>query len=393
MNNNKILISGAGIAGLCLAYWLKKYNFNPTIVEEAPALRRGGYMLDFWGSGFEVAEKMKIMEELKSHYYKIKELEFVDENGKHKAGFKIDNIRKVINYRHINILRSDLEKVIHSTIKNEVEIIFGNSIKSIREENYKVIVEFVNGEVEEYDLVVGADGQHSNVRNLIFGNESWFEHYLGYYTSSFTIDNYLNNSRMYQSYTTVDKQAALYSIADNKLAAFFVYRKNEKYSNHLDRKAQQSKLRETFFNAGWECNNILNKMPDAPDFYFDSVSQIEMESWFKNRIVLVGDACQCVTLLAGQGSSLAMTGAYVLAGELKNYKGEYFTAFNNYQRIMQPEIKLKQEMAKKFASSFVPNSSFQLWIRNVFTNLMDFSFISKEFVKKFMLDSLELKEY
>jgi 2-polyprenyl-6-methoxyphenol hydroxylase-like FAD-dependent oxidoreductase len=196
------------------------------------------------------------------------------------------------------------------------------------------------------------------------------------------------------SFTIPNKQAALYRLRNNRLATFFIFRHPEilRYA-HNDTEAQKEILRKKFNNEAWECPVLMDKMDTAPDFYFDSVSQIVMDGFSRGRVTLVGDAGYCPSLLSGQGSALAMAGAYVLAGELKAADGDYHTAFKKYEEIFRPFIELKQNTAKKFADSFVPETGFGLWLRNQITRLMFLPFVSRWFWSGLLTDELSLKEY
>lgn len=393
MDNKNILISGAGIAGTTLAYWLKKYGFNPTIVEASPKLREGGYGIDFWGAGFEVAEKMNIVPDLESADIGISELLFVDENNKRKGTLNYRQIKKLMKGRAITLLRSDLAKIIYKHLDRDIGIIFGDTVTQIEQHENEVSVTFKSGLTRNFDLVVGADGLHSNVRNLVFGSEAQFEKYYGYYTASFTFENSENTGKSFLTYNIPYKQAAIYSAAKNK-SAFFIFASLKKLSyHHHDIEAQKQILRNEFEHAGWKCADLLAKMDTSFDFYFDTVSQIQMSNWSKDRVTLVGDACDCPSLLSGQGSTLAMVGAYILAGELKEANGNYKTAYAQYQGIFKPFIDTKQKIAQRFSKSLVPKSRLGIWMRNAFMNLMFLPFLSKMFIKQFMNDKLKLKEY
>jgi 2-polyprenyl-6-methoxyphenol hydroxylase-like FAD-dependent oxidoreductase len=393
MDNRNILISGAGIAGTALAYWLERFGFTPTIVETSLKLREGGYGIDFWGAGFEVAEKMNIVPDLKQADMGISELLFVDENNVRKGTLNYRKIKKLMKGRAITLLRSDLAKIIYQHLDKNIEIIFGDTIAQIEQYDHEVSVTFKSGKVRHFDLVVGADGLHSNVRNLVFGDEAKFEKYYGYYTASFTFENPEDTGKAFLTYNVPNKQAAIYSSNKSK-SAFFIFTSPKKLLyNHHDIEAQKQILRNEFENAGWECAGLISKMDTAPDFYFDTVSQIQMNNWSKDRVTLVGDACDCPSLLSGQGSTLAMVGAYILAGELKEADGNYKTAYAQYQSIFKPFIDSKQKIAQNFSRSLVPKSGMGIWMRNMFMNLMFLPFLSKWFIKQFMNDKLKLKEY
>lgn len=394
MNNKNILISGAGIAGLTLAYWLKKFGFNPTVVEVSPKLREGGYAIDFWGAGFDVAEKMKIVPDLEKADLNISEVAFVDEKNKRKGGMNYRQLKKMMNYRAFTLLRSDLSRVIYNHLDKDMDIIFGDVIRKIEQNDEGVNVTFSSGNIRSFDLVSGADGLHSNVRNLAFGDEMKFEKYYGYYTASFTIKDGVSNGSSFLTYNVPYKQAAVYGINENKAATFFIFTSPSKLSyNHHDIEKQKDILRSEFKNVGWKCAQLLSKIDTAPDFYFDVVSQIQMSHWSKDRVTLVGDACDCPSLLSGQGSTLAMVGAYILAGELKEANGNYKTAFEQYENIFKPFIERKQKIAQNFAKSLVPKSKFGIWLRNTVTNLMFLPFVAQLFVKQFMDHQLKLKAY
>jgi 2-polyprenyl-6-methoxyphenol hydroxylase-like FAD-dependent oxidoreductase len=394
MDNMNILISGAGIAGVSLAFWLKKFGFNPTIIEISPTLRQGGYAIDFMGAGYDVAEKMGILPALEKADMNISKLAFVDENNKENGSMNYQKIKELMNNRALTLLRSDLAAVIYNSLEKDIEIIFGDTINRIEQDEKKAIVTFRSGVTRSFDLLVGADGLHSNVRDLIFGNETQFEKYYGYYTSSFTIDNFSYKGRAFSMYNVPHKQVAIYSYSENKTGAFFVFSSPEKliYEHH-DIEKQKQILKTEFMNIGWKCSELLSKIDATTDFYFDSISQIRMKNWSKGRITLVGDACDCPSLLSGKGSTLAIVGAYILAGELKQANGNYKTAFEHYENIFKPFIEKKQKAAQVFAKSFIPKSDFGIWLRNKAFQLMSIPLFSKLVLNQFKDKGLSLKEY
>lgn len=393
MNNTNILISGAGIAGTTLAFWLQKFGFNPTIIEISPKLREGGYAIDFMGAGYDVAEKMGIANELKKVDIDFSKLKLVDKDNNDKGSMNYQKIKNFLNGRALTLLRSGLANTIFSSLDKGIEVIFGNTIGQIEQNEKEVVVHFKNGNSRKFDLVIGADGLHSVVRKLVFGNENQFEKYLGFYTSSYTMNGFSIGNNAFSMYNFPCRQVAIYS-NNNQTTTFFIFCSTEKldYAHHdIDR--QKQLLRQEFENGGWKCPQLLSALDTTTDFYFDSVSQIKMDSWSKGRISLVGDACGCPSLLSGKGSTLAMVGAYILAGELKQANGNYQQAFEQYENLFKPFMEKKQKSARAFAKSFVPKSYFGIWLRNLAFKLMSVSAFSKLFLNQFKDKGLTLKNY
>jgi len=395
MKNRKILISGAGIAGPCLAYWLLQYGFEPVLVERAPALRTGGYIIDFWGLGFEVAEKMGLVPALRHEGYAIDEVRIVDGRGRKTGGFSASALQTVIGDRYLSILRSDLAKLIYESLEGKVRALFDETVTAIEQDPDGASVSFRHAPAERFDLVIGAGGLHSPVRNLAFGPEERFERYLGYYTASFSVEGYpLRDPHAYVSYAAPGRQVSRYSLRGDRTVFFFVFAKDAGLPlGPRAAAAQKDALREVFGRDEWECPAILRALDDAEDLYFDAVSQICMDSWVQHRVALIGDACCAPSLLAGQGSALAMAAAYILAGELKKADGDHRTAFRAYEQMLQPLMARKQKAARSFAGSFAPRTSFGISFRNQITRIMTRPFVAKLFMGALLNDSLTLPAY
>lgn len=394
-----ILISGAGIAGPTLAYWLLEYGNKPTIVERAPRLRTGGYVIDFWGAGFEVAERMGLVEEIKNLGYQIEEVKIVNAKGKRVAAFPAAAFSRLTQGRYTSLQRGDLASALFRSIEGTAETIFDDCIRSLAQSSDKVHVTFESGRTRDFDLVVGADGLHSQVRRLLFGPEQKFEKYLGYKAAAFQAPGYQPRDELtYVMYTQVGQQVGRFAMRGNNTMFLFTFADHSVdggEQNDID--AQKALLRQRFATAGWECPQILKALDGAPDLYFDRVSQIKMDPreglWTRGRVTLIGDAAFCVSLLAGQGSALAMTAAYILAGELHRCGGNYAEAFARYQQLFAPFVTEKQKAALRFANSFAPRSRFSLFLRNRVVNLMRIPWVAEMAMGSSLADKIVLPDY
>lgn len=368
MKNKNILISGAGIAGPTLAYWLKRFGFNPTIVERAPTLRAGGQPIDVRGEAVQIAQDMGIWPRLQQEKTTLDEISFMDA---HHQVSKI-NLRTLRTFFKLDrswaeVRRGDLVRALYDVTKDDIEYRFGTSIRALQQDSEGVDVTFENGEQERFDLVIGADGLHSAVRSLAFGNEELFERYCGYYAGLFMIDNYLGlDESTLWFYSVPGKQTALRRLKNSEqLGVGFFFRQPTQLSyNRFDPEQQMRLIAEAYADAGWEIPTLLEKMQTSTDFYFDVVSQIRIEKWSQGRVVLIGDAAYCATLIAGEGSKLAMMGGYILAGELKAALGEHQSAFDNYERAFRPLVTFEQAKVKAGSNTLVPETARAIWIQN-----------------------------
>jgi 2-polyprenyl-6-methoxyphenol hydroxylase-like FAD-dependent oxidoreductase len=390
-----VLISGVGIAGPTLAYWLSVYGINPTLIERAAHLRTGGYALDFWGRGFDVAERMGILPDIRRDGYNIKELRLVNERGQRIGGFNVDVFRDATNGRYVSIPRGDLARNIYGTIEGRCETIFGDSITGIRQNGDGVDVTFQHSPPGRFDMVIGADGLHSEVRKLVFGNQGRFEKFLGYSVAAFEAIGYQpRDEDIYISYTSPGRQVGRLSLRNDRTLFLFIFADEPgNLSDPDDIKTSKEVLRSQFGKIGWECPQILDAMESCSEIYFDRVSQIRMDTWFRGRVGLVGDAAFCPSLLAGQGSALAMIGAYVLAGELGKATKSPEAAFRHYESFLHPFMLAKQKAAEKFASSFAPKTRWGLFLRNQVTKAFAIPFVPKLLMGPSLLDNVVLPDY
>jgi 2-polyprenyl-6-methoxyphenol hydroxylase-like FAD-dependent oxidoreductase len=394
MQDRSVLISGAGIAGPTVAYWLARLGYRPTLVEQSPHLRRNGYVIDFWGLGFDVADRMGLVPAIRRHGYDVEKLTFVDANGRRSAGFDTKVFRRLTDGRYVSIARADLAALIYEALDERCETIFGDTITRIDQNGEGVEVAFEHGPDRRFDFVIGADGLHSTVRRLVFGPQERFEKHLGYGVAAFEIEGYRpRDEGIYVSFSAPARQIARFALDGDRTLILFVFAANGRPDmDGLDLAGQKQLLLTTFADAGWECGQILKALQDCDDLYFDRVSQIRMDSWALGRVVLLGDAAFCPSLLAGQGSALAMTAGYVLAGELGRGGGPE-AAFARYESLLHSFLVQKQKAAEGFASSFVPRTRLGIFVRNQVTNALAVPFIARFIIGRGLLDDLELPDY
>ena len=387
-----MLISGAGIAGPTLAWWLLRNGFVPTVVEKAPAPRTGGYMIDFWGVGYEVAARMGLIPALERVGYRMEEVRIVDALGHRVAGFDAGAFRAATNGRYLSLLRSDLAQAIYSMIAGDVETIFGASVIALEGDADGVTVIFDAVQPRRFDLVVGAGGLHSVVRALTFGPEREFEKYLGYYTAAFTAAHYPHRDEgVYVSYTVPGRQIARYALRDDRSAFFLILAADQAFGDvSHDAQAQREALRRAFGGLGWETGEIMAALDTADDLYFDAVAQVRLPCWSRERVVLLGDAAYCPSLLAGQGSAFAMAGAYVLADELATADGDHRAAFGAYEQRFRPFVDAKQKAAKRFGGWFAPRTRGALRLRNLVARTIDIPWLGERLLARSLGDRFDL---
>ena len=395
MDGKTVLISGLGVAGPTLAYWLRAAGFLPILVEHSPALRSGGYVLDFWGLGYDIAERMGLGDELNRIGYHIREMRIVNERGKRVAGFGTSVFVELTDGRYVTIARSALSHLLVEKIKDSVEIIFGDEIRSLQEcENY-IEVEFERRGKRKFDLLVGADGLHSKVRRLVFGPQDHFEKRLGYMVAAFETTGYRpRDDGVYVMFSDPGRMVGRVTLRDDRTLFLFVFTVDGAASGSLPVLSEQKAILHARFGDNvWECPRILDALDRTDTLYFDRVSQIRMPSWSQGRVALVGDAAYCVSLVAGQGSALAMTGAYVLAGELAKTPGRHVEGFANYERVLRAFIEAKQRGAERFAGAFAPKTRYGLFLRNQVIRAAAIPGIARLAFGRDIIDTLRLPDY
>jgi 2-polyprenyl-6-methoxyphenol hydroxylase-like FAD-dependent oxidoreductase len=367
--DGKILISGAGIAGLTLAVLLKEQGYDPLVIERDQALRSEGYMMDFFGSGWDVAARMGLVPELRAVHYPIDLVQFVDASGAVWESVPIERIRRALSGNYVYLRRSDLERILYDrAIERGVTIRFGSQATALSDAGDTVNVTFDDGSEDAFDLAFGADGVHSRVRTLMLGEESAFARFLGGYVAAFHLDHHpFDIGRALKIYEETDRIAMFYPLDDARMAATYAFRHGE---TRIPPEQRIEFVRRELKGAGWISEQMLDLYREKEPIYFDSLTQIVMPHWCKGRVALLGDACGCLTLLAGQGSHMAMAGAYVIARELDRHGGDYRAAFAAYEAKLRPVVTAKQNEAAQFARYFIPSARSRPWLRRLFIRLM-----------------------
>ena len=361
MKNTRILISGAGIAGPALAFWLRRHGFEPTIIEKAPAVRTGGYAVDFRGSvHLGLLKQMGLLDSIRRQQTNMGDTLYVDARGRKRSSLPADFLSG-----DLEILRGDLGQILHDATSADATYIFDDHITALAQDEAGVEVSFASSPQQRFDLVVGADGLHSSVRTLAFDNADTAVKSFGYHIAIFTTANILNLDRRAVFYNEPGRSVGMYSARNNTEAkAVFSFATPGKSYGRLSRAEHETILHDAFSPMKWETSRILEAMPDAPDLYFDSISQVRLNTWSANRITLLGDAGYCPSPWSGAGTGLALVGAYILAGELKRAEGNHATAFSAYEARMRPYVARAQSMAEGAGDWVAPLERWKLHRRD-----------------------------
>ncbi|HEY2804997.1 MAG TPA: FAD-binding domain [Gemmatimonadales bacterium] len=394
MNDDRsVLISGAGVAGPALAWWLLRHGWSPTMVERAPRLRTQGYVIDFWGAGYDLAEKMGLLPQIESAGYRIRELRFVDALGRRVGGFDAEVFRRATLGRYISLSRTDLSAILFRAVEGRAETIFGDHIVGLAAGPDSVSASFARGPERQFRLVIGADGLHSAVRALAFGPESRYEVPLGYTVAAFECAGYQpREADTYVAFSAAGRQVARFTMRDDRTMFLFVIADDAGPAAGQGATAHIEYLRRHFGDMGWEVPAILAALERTGDVYFDRVSQIRMDHWSSGRVGLVGDAAYAPSLLAGQGSALAIIGAYVLAGELSR-GGQVPDALARYEVLLRPFMESKQRGANQFAKSFAPRTALGVRLRNLVSRAFNVPAVARLALGRSLLDKIPLPEY
>jgi 2-polyprenyl-6-methoxyphenol hydroxylase-like FAD-dependent oxidoreductase len=341
-----VLISGASIAGPALAFWLARHGFKPTLVERAPAPRPGGHAIDVRGAALEVLRGMGLLEAAQARRTGIKGVSVLDREGQETWRSEAMTFTSgAFDNDDVEILRDDLAALLLGRLGEDVEVIFGDSVAALAEDDDGVLVSFEQAPARRFDLVVGADGLHSRVRELAFGDEAGFLAPLGVALAVWTAPNFLGIEDWQLSYGEQPTNCLIYTARANaELRVCVGLEAGPAEERRGDLAGQKALVAERHAGAGWQVPRLLDAMHAAPDFYLGGVAQVRMEHWTKGRVALVGDAGYCPSPYTGQGTSLALVGAYVLAEALARAGGDHLAAFARYEARLRPYVEMNQAL-------------------------------------------------
>ncbi|MFI1916765.1 FAD-dependent monooxygenase [Nocardia sp. NPDC020380] len=352
----RILISGASIAGPVLAYWLTRHGFSVTVVERAPSLRKtGGHAVDLFRPAMDISEKMGVLPRVEERATGTSRMTLCPEGAKRPVRVDLSKIFNAASDRHAEVMRDDLSEIYYDATRDDVEYLFADSITDISPDGD---VRFESSPPRHFDLVIGADGLHSNVRRLVFGEESAFSNHIGAYLGVLTLPGTFGRDGELLIHVGVGRTAGMYWARHlDEARALFLFRSDHQLDyDHRDPTTQKSLLRTAFADFHPDVNHWLAELDRTPSFYFDSITQLRMTTWSKGRVTLVGDAGYCPGPAVGGSTTLAILGAYILAGELARANGDHTQAFPAYERAMAPHIQGSREVALSAANTLVPTS-------------------------------------
>jgi 2-polyprenyl-6-methoxyphenol hydroxylase-like FAD-dependent oxidoreductase len=371
MSDQTVLISGAGIAGPTLAYWLTRQGFHPTVVEHAAALRSSGNPVDVRGPAVAVAEQMGVMPRIRQAGTDVTGTSFVNANGRRVGRVNMRALQQAAGSREVELPRGDLAAILHQASRDHAEFLFGDAIVALSQDEDGVSVTFEHAQPRRFDLVIGTDGLHSAVRRLAFGPESDFVQHLGIYVATVRLDGLaglIEGGREVVMYNAPGRAAAIHPSRGQALA-FFAFRSPAAPDfDYRDTAQHKRLLTAAFQDGGWRVPQLLKLVQATDDLYFDSVSQVRIRPWWHGRVALAGDAASCVSLF-GDGSSLAMAGAFTLAEELAASPGDHRLAFRRYEAQHRTLVDPKQRNILRGASLLIPATRPGILARNLATRL------------------------
>jgi 2-polyprenyl-6-methoxyphenol hydroxylase-like FAD-dependent oxidoreductase len=348
LKEQRILVSGASIAGLSTAWWLDHIGYHVTVVETAAAPRTAGGAVDLTAQAVDVTRRMGLYEQFKVHQLGVDRIDFKNADDITEGSMVLHSGEDEESAKNdeIEIERDKFVEVMLSNLDDRVEFIFNDSVTSLNEQEDQIKASFKYAAARSFDLLIGCDGSHSNIRKLWFGLESDYAAFLGAYFSISIVPGLLVPQRTMQMYR-MPQRSVMLNAYNNKTDIIFTYTSEKEVPyDYRDTVQQRQMIIDQFAGKGWRIDELLEKADHSGNFYFDKFCQIKMPCWSKGRVALVGDAAYCASPAAGQGGSLSLLGAAALADALQQYNRDYQEAFTNYEADLRPHIEEVQAMAE-----------------------------------------------
>jgi 2-polyprenyl-6-methoxyphenol hydroxylase-like FAD-dependent oxidoreductase len=392
LSHLNVLISGASVAGPALALNLARYGARVTVVEKATDLRAGGFAVDFRGHvHHKVLTAMGIWDEIHARQTHMGRQTVVDADGTPRVDLPSEMMSG-----DVEIFRGELARIMYERTRDDVEYVFGDSVAALTETSEGVDVTFERSAPRRFDLVIGADGLHSNTRRLVFGDESRYLRFFDHYVAGFEVPNDLGLDRTGRLYSEPGRAVAIgnYDGDPDRAGALLVFRSERLSYDRRDVAAQKRILAERFAGMGWETPKVLKALEQADDLYFDAIAQVHVDRLTKGRVALLGDAGYGATM-GGMGTGVAIVGAYVLAGELALAGGDHRTAFAAYESRIRGFAKGCQKISGNAGPFFAPPTERRIRSRDRMYRLLSSRLLAGFFKKltERAATDIELPEY
>lgn len=348
MTKTTVLISGASVAGPALAYFLHRDGYDVTVIERASHLRDSGYPVDFRGQALDVLEEMGILAKVRAHDTKMRGITLVDEKGTESGQLPAETFAG-----ELEVPKQELTRILHRITADDVTYVFDDSISAMMQHESAVTVGFERRTTRDFDLVIGADGVYSKVRQLTFGPHAAMLRHLGLSGVGFSTANYPGLDRSGLLQQTTNTAIYLFSpSAAERLTVSLSFATASPALDRCGRDEQEKAVRAAFAGHGWEAPRLLEAMSEADDYYFSSACQVRLDHWSCGRITLIGDAGYCAAPTSGMGTSQALIGAWTLARSLAEAGGDHPTAFAAYETELRPYIAENQRKGQQIATMF-----------------------------------------
>ncbi|KAG5996238.1 hypothetical protein E4U54_002633 [Claviceps lovelessii] len=366
----RVLISGAGVAGPSLAFWLTRLGHPCTIVERSGQLRASGQQIDLREQGVEAADRMGLLGEIRKIAVDEAGIRFVDTKGTPYATFpRVESQPGQVSRRQnftseFEVMRGDMCRLLYEKTRDSTKYMFGKYVTEFQNKEDRVDVTFSDGDKASYDIVVAADGQSSRIRRMLLQDEDPSVDYsrdLGVYFSYFTIPRQPGDTNMMTLHIAPGERSLFTRFHSDThgqgYLATMAHADQIKKVLGQDVAAQKALYADMFRGAGWQSERLIEAMMESPDFYSHSAMQIRSKIWHKGRIVLLGDAGYAPTPLTGMGTSLAMVGSHILAGEITKCPEDPAKAFRTYEAVLRPYVDKTQDVSQTLRDVMLPKKA------------------------------------